>query len=104
MPCSPSCSTRVSGDLETMMVIIEFVVIVAGFLIDGAILILMLTSIFLRLGGDLVNFGIIFIIAATIGNFTSPVGAAMFAICAITIRMIFTPALVLWILDPITAQ
>jgi TRAP-type C4-dicarboxylate transport system permease large subunit len=115
----------VSGDLETVMVIIVLVVIVAGFVIDGAILIVMLTPIFLplvlSLGGDPVHFGIVFIIAATIGNFTPPVGAAMFAVCtilrvsitdytresmpffiavcAITILMIFTPALVLWVPD-----
>lgn len=113
----------VSRDLETVMVIIVLVVIVAGFVIDGAILIVMLTPIFLplvlSLGGDPVHFGIVFIIGATIGNFTPPVGAAMFAVCtilkvsladytresmpffiavcAITILMIFTPTLVLWI-------
>ncbi|MGQ3353499.1 MAG: TRAP transporter large permease [Phreatobacter sp.] len=113
----------VSGDLETVMVIIVLVVIVAGFVIDGAILIVMLTPIFLplvqSLGGDPVHFGIVFIIAATIGNFTPPVGAAMFAVCtilkvsiadytresmpffvavcAITLMLVFTPALVLWI-------
>lgn len=120
----------VSRDLETVMVIIVLLVIVAGFVIDGAILIVMLTPIFLplilSLGGDPVHFGIIFIIAATIGNFTPPVGAAMFAVCtilkvsiadytreslpffiavcAITLLMIFTPALVLWIPDLMFAR
>jgi tripartite ATP-independent transporter DctM subunit len=113
----------VSRDLETVMVIIVLFVLVAGFVIDGAILIVMLTPIFLplvqNLGGDPVHFGIVFIIAATIGNFTPPVGAAMFAVCtilqvsiadytresipffvavsAITLLLVFMPALVLWI-------
>jgi TRAP-type C4-dicarboxylate transport system permease large subunit len=51
------------------------------------VLIIMLTPIFLpaieRLGGDPVHFGIVFIVAATIGNFTPPVGAAMYAVCSI---------------------
>ena len=29
------------------------------------------------------HFGIVFILAATIGNFTPPVGAAMYAVCSI---------------------
>ena len=33
--------------------------------------------------GDPVHFGMIFIIAATIGNFTPPVGAAMYAVSSI---------------------
>ena len=45
------------------------------------------TTIFLPLatqvGVDPVHFGLIFIIAATIGNFTPPVGGAMFVVCQI---------------------
>ena len=47
----------------------------------------MLTPIFLPLirdlGGDPVHFGLIFVIAVTIGNFTPPVGSAMYAVCSI---------------------
>jgi TRAP-type C4-dicarboxylate transport system permease large subunit len=47
----------------------------------------MLTPIFLplarQLGIDPVHFGMVFIVAATIGNFTPPVGAAMYAVCSI---------------------
>jgi TRAP-type C4-dicarboxylate transport system permease large subunit len=47
----------------------------------------MLTPIFLPLvqamGVDPVHFGLVFVVAATIGNFTPPVGAAMFAVCSI---------------------
>ena len=61
--------------------------IAAGFFIDATVLIIMLTPIFLplvrELGGDPVHFGMVFIVAATIGNFTPPVGAAMYAVCSI---------------------
>ncbi len=47
----------------------------------------MLTPIFLplirELDGDPVHFGLVFIVAVTIGNFTPPVGAAMYAVCSI---------------------
>jgi tripartite ATP-independent transporter DctM subunit len=112
-----------TDNLSAIMVIIVLFVLVAGFVIDGAILIVMLTPIFLplvqQLGGDPVHFGIVFIIAATIGNFTPPVGAAMFAVCsilkvsigeytreslpfflavsAITILLVFVPSIVLFV-------
>jgi len=74
-----------------------------------------------QLGGDPVHFGMVFIIAATIGNFTPPVGAAMYAVCSIlrcpigaypreslplflavslvTLLLIFLPGLVLFVPD-----
>jgi tripartite ATP-independent transporter DctM subunit len=77
----------ISDDLQTVMVLIVLFLLVAGFVIDSTVLIIMLTPIFLPvvrdLGGDPVHFGIVFIIAATIGNFTPPVGAAMYAVCSI---------------------
>ncbi len=110
-------------NLSAVMVIIVVFVLIAGFVIDGAIIIVMLTPIFLplvqSLGGDPVHFGIVFIIAATIGNFTPPVGAAMFAVCtilkvtvaeytresipfflavsAITLLLVFVPSVVLYV-------
>jgi len=112
-----------TGDLNTVMVLIVLFVLVAGFVIDGAIIIIMLTPIFLpivqQLGGDPVHFGLVFIIAATIGNFTPPVGAAMFAVCsilkvsiadytreslpfffavsAVTLLLVFVPSVVLFV-------
>jgi TRAP-type C4-dicarboxylate transport system permease large subunit len=51
------------------------------------VLIIVLTPIFLPLmtkyGIDPVHFGLIFIIAATIGNYTPPVGGAMFVVCQV---------------------
>lgn len=69
-----------------MMMIVVFLVI-AGLFIDGTVLIIMLTPIFLpialELGFDPVHFGVVFVIVITIGNFTPPVGSAMYAVCSI---------------------
>lgn len=69
------------------MILIALFVLLIGFFVDATVLIIMLTPIFLpvvrQLGGDPVHFGIVFILAATIGNFTPPVGAAMYAVCSI---------------------
>jgi len=74
-----------NGDL--VMVLIVVLILVAGTFMDGSVLIIMLTPIFLPLVRefdiDPVHFGLVFIIAATIGNFTPPVGAAMFVVCQI---------------------
>jgi len=110
---------------DLLMALIVGFILLAGCFIDGSVLIIMLTPIFLPLvqaaGADPVHFGLIFVIAATIGNFTPPVGAAMFAVCqilkcpigeytresvpfmiavsAVTLLLIFVPAIVLWIPD-----
>jgi tripartite ATP-independent transporter DctM subunit len=77
----------VTDNLYGVMVLIALFVLLIGFFIDATVLIIMLTSIFLpvirQLDGDPVHFGIVFILAATIGNFTPPVGAAMYAVCSI---------------------
>jgi len=69
------------------LLIIMGLLIIAGCFIDATVLILMLTSIFypiaLKLGIDPVHFGLVFFMAAAIGNFTPPVGAAMYAVCSI---------------------
>ncbi|WP_135467447.1 TRAP transporter large permease [Crenalkalicoccus roseus] len=79
--------TGLAGDLVPAMAAIVLFVLVAGLFVDATVLILMLTPIFLpvirQLGGDPVHFGIVFIVAATIGNFTPPVGAAMYAVCSV---------------------
>jgi tripartite ATP-independent transporter DctM subunit len=69
-----------------MLLIVGFLLL-AGCFIDGSVLIIMLTPIFLplvsQLGVDPVHFGLVFVVAITIGNFTPPVGAAMYAVCSI---------------------
>ena len=77
----------VTDQLTVALVLIVVLVLALGFVIDATVLIIMLTPIFLPLvrglGGDPVHFGIVFIVAATIGNFTPPVGAAMYSVCTI---------------------
>jgi TRAP-type transport system large permease protein len=76
-----------------------------------------------KYGIDPVHFGLVFIIAATIGNYTPPVGAAMFVACqvlrcpiseytrdstpfliavtVVTLILIFVPSVVLLVPDMI---
>ncbi len=77
----------VTNSLYGVMVLVVVLLLIAGCFIDGSVLIIMLTPIFLPLirdlGGDPVHFGLVFVIAVTIGNFTPPVGSAMYAVCSI---------------------
>jgi tripartite ATP-independent transporter DctM subunit len=108
-----------------VMVLIVLFILLAGTFMEGSVLIIMLTPIFLPLvtkyGVDPVHFGLVFIMAATIGNYTPPVGAAMFVVCqilkcpigqytresmpfliavsALTLLLIFVPELVLVVPD-----
>lgn len=79
--------TGATQNLYGAILLIALFIIVIGFFVDATVLIIMLTPIFLptvmQLGGDPVHFGIVFIVAATIGNFTPSVGAAMYAVCSI---------------------
>ena len=108
---------------DLVMVLIVVFILVVGTFMEGSVLIIMLTPIFLPLvtkyGIDPVHFGLVFIMAATIGNYTPPVGAAMFVVCqilrcpigvytresmpfliavsALTLLLIFVPEIVLWV-------
>lgn len=77
----------ITTSLNVVMLLIAAFLVVAGFFIDATVLIIMLTPIFLplirELDGDPVHFGLVFVVACTIGNFTPPVGAAMYAVCSI---------------------
>ncbi len=77
----------VTDSLYGVLALVVLFIIACGFFIDATVLIIMLTPIFLplvrSLGGDPVHFGVVFVVAATIGNFTPPVGAAMYAVCSI---------------------
>jgi TRAP-type transport system large permease protein len=76
-----------TGNLAAVMALVALLTIAAGLFVDATVLIIMLTPIFLplvrALGGDPVHFGMVFLVAATVGNFTPPVGAAMYAVCSI---------------------
>jgi tripartite ATP-independent transporter DctM subunit len=108
-----------------LLLVINLFLIVAGMFIDGAVLILMLTPVFLPIatdaGFDPVHFGLIFVLTITLGNMTPPVGAAMYAGCTILncslqeymreslsfffasvgtiILLIFVPEITLWLPD-----
>ncbi len=79
--------SSVTDNVQIVTVLIVLLVIFFGFFIDATVLIIMMTPIVLpvitKLGGDPVHFGVVFIIAATLGNFTPPVGAAMYTVCSI---------------------
>lgn len=78
---------NLTDNLNAVMVLVVLFILIGGFFIDATVMIIMLTPIFLplvrQLGGDPVHFGVVFVVAATIGNFTPPVGAAMYAVCSI---------------------
>ncbi len=108
-----------------VMILIVLFILVAGTFMEGSVMIIMLTPIFLPLvtqyGVDPVHFGLVFIMASTIGNYTPPVGAAMFVVCqilrcpigvytresmpfliavsALTLVLIFVPEIVLFVPD-----
>ena len=98
-PCSATASSssaclkssrldaRPHANADLVLILIVLFVLAAGTFIEGGPLIIMLTPIFpplvTKVGVDPVHFGLIFVIAATIGNFTPPVGAALFAVCQI---------------------
>ena len=112
-----------TDNADAVLVLILLFILAAGTFMEGSVLIVMLTPIFLplttQLGVDPVHFGLVFIIAATIGNFTPPVGGAMFVVCqvlkcpigeyareslpflaavsAVTLLLVFVPAVVLWL-------
>ncbi len=107
------------------LVMIVLFILVAGTFMEGSVLIVMLTPIFMpvitQYGIDPVHFGLVFIIAATIGNYTPPVGGAMFVVCQVlrcsideytreswpfllavslvTLLLVFVPAVVLFLPD-----
>lgn len=115
----------VTDSANLVMVMIVLFVLAAGTFMEGSVLIIMLTPLFLplvqQLGIDPVHFGLVFIMAATIGNYTPPVGGAMFVVCTIlkcpigeftreslpfllavslvTLLLIFVPQVVLFVPD-----
>lgn len=115
----------VTDSPQLVMLLVVAFLLAAGCFIDGSVLIIMLTPIFLplvsQLGVDPVHFGLVFIAAVTIGNFTPPVGSAMYAVCsilrcpigdytreslpflvavsAVTALLIFVPEIVLFVPD-----
>ncbi|MCX8013713.1 MAG: TRAP transporter large permease subunit, partial [Rectinema sp.] len=75
-----------SSKVVVMLIIIALLVIL-GMFIDGSVIILLFTPIFLplaiKVGWDPVHFGILFCTIITMGNMTPPVGLAMSAVCTV---------------------
>ncbi len=69
-----------------MLLIITFLIFL-GMFMDGSVIILLFTPIFLplvrELGVDPVHFGLIFCTTITLGNLTPPVGLSMYTVCSI---------------------
>ena len=74
-------------DKFAVMFIIIFILIILGMFMDGSVVILLFTPIFLplavKVGWDPVHFGILFCTIITLGNMTPPVGLAMSAVCSV---------------------
>lgn len=70
-----------------VMFIIFVILVILGMFMDGSVVILLFTPIFLplamKVGWDPVHFGILFCSVITMGNMTPPVGLAMYAACQI---------------------
>ena len=77
----------ISMDKFAVMFIIIFILIILGMFMDGSVVILLFTPIFLplavKVGWDPVHFGILFCTIITLGNMTPPVGLAMSAVCSV---------------------
>lgn len=78
---------NISTNPYVLMTVIVLFLVFAGLFIDATALILMLTSVLLpvarKVGLDPVHFGLVFILAAAMGNQTPPVGASMYAGCSV---------------------
>lgn len=71
-----------------MLALIALLILIAGAVIEGTALILILGPIFLpvtnALGIDPVHYGVVFVLMAHLGGVTPPVGTIMFTCCTIT--------------------
>jgi tripartite ATP-independent transporter DctM subunit len=77
----------VTGDpLASVFLMLGFI-IVAGFVLDTMVMIIMFALPFAQaaatMGFDPIHFGVVFILAATIGGVTPPVGSLLFVACSI---------------------
>lgn len=79
--------TSITVNPSLVIILIVFVLTVAGMFIDGPVIILLATPILLpivkSIGIDPILFGIIMSTVATFGSLTPPVGVAMYTVCSI---------------------
>jgi TRAP-type C4-dicarboxylate transport system permease large subunit len=71
-----------------LLLLIMFILIILGMFLGGTAVILIVTPIFMPIvqsfGMDLVQFGVVVILASMIGLLTPPVGMSLYAVCSIT--------------------
>lgn len=79
--------SALTGNATLSVFLMIAFVIAAGFVIDVMVLIIMLAYPFAQVaahyGYDPIHFGVVFILAATIGGITPPVGSLLFVACTI---------------------
>lgn len=79
--------TSVTTNHYMVIFMIIVILIIAGMFIDGSVIILLFTPIFLplvqQLGINPVYFGLIFCTTITMGNLTPPVGVSMYTVCSV---------------------
>lgn len=77
-----------TADPTAMLLLVAGILLIAGILVEGTALILilgpMLMPVARELGIDPVHFGIVFVFMIHLGGITPPVGTVMFTTCAIT--------------------
>jgi tripartite ATP-independent transporter DctM subunit len=71
-----------------MLVLISAILLLAGMIVEGTALILVLAPMFMpvaqEIGIDPVHFGVVFVFMIHLGGLTPPVGTVMFTTCAAT--------------------
>ena len=79
--------TGITMDPQLVMLMIIVFLVFLGMFMDGSVIILLFTPIFLplvkELGVDPVHFGLVFCTTITLGNLTPPVGLSMYTVCSI---------------------
>lgn len=80
--------TAITTNPNILLLIIIFILLVLGCFVEGTAVILIATPIFLpiiqSMGYDLVQFGVVMILASMIGLLTPPVGMSLYAVASIT--------------------
>jgi TRAP transporter, DctM subunit len=83
-----SAVTGYIGNPQLFFVVMMILLLLVGMFVEGNVLLIILTPIFMpmlkTLGIDPVHFGIFFILCLSVGTITPPVGTIMFATTAIT--------------------
>ncbi|MFV0333756.1 MAG: TRAP transporter large permease [Tropicimonas sp.] len=77
-----------TSDPNLMLLLIALILLIAGMLVEGTALILVLAPMLMptvrELGVDPVHFGVVFVFMIHMGGITPPVGTVMFTTCTIT--------------------